>query len=59
MKFFEFIFLKRRLEHDKDTVIKNLERAKKRDNPMWLVLFPEGTGNINCYKMYKYINFLL
>lgn len=43
MKFFEFIFLKRRLEHDKDTVIKNLERAKKRDNPMWLVLFPEGT----------------
>ncbi|KAG1150790.1 hypothetical protein G6F37_003324 [Rhizopus arrhizus] len=32
-----------RLEHDKDTVIKNLERAKKRDNPMWLVLFPEGT----------------
>ncbi|CAO3681174.1 unnamed protein product [Rhizopus stolonifer] len=30
-------------EHDKDTVVKNLERSKKRDGPMWLVLFPEGT----------------
>lgn len=43
MKFFEFIFLKRRLEHDKDNIIQNLETSKKRGRPMWLVLFPEGT----------------
>lgn len=45
MKFFEFIFLKRRLENDKDNIIQNLETSKKRGRPMWLVLFPEGTGN--------------
>lgn len=44
MKFFEFIFLKRKLEHDKDNIINNLQTAKKRGRPMWLVLFPEGTG---------------
>jgi 1-acyl-sn-glycerol-3-phosphate acyltransferase len=44
MKFFEFIFLKRRLEHDKDNITQNLETSKKRGRPMWLVLFPEGTG---------------
>ncbi|KAI8646247.1 acyltransferase-domain-containing protein [Parasitella parasitica] len=43
MKFFEFIFLKRKLEHDKDNIVKNLETAKKRGRPLWLVLFPEGT----------------
>jgi hypothetical protein len=44
MKFFEFIFLKRKLEQDKDNIIYNLQMAKKRGRPMWLVLFPEGTG---------------
>ncbi|KAI9482676.1 MAG: acyltransferase-domain-containing protein [Benjaminiella poitrasii] len=43
MKFFEFIFLKRRLEHDKDNIINNLLKAKQRNRPLWLVLFPEGT----------------
>ncbi|CEI89631.1 hypothetical protein RMCBS344292_03982 [Rhizopus microsporus] len=32
-----------KLESDKDTVINNLERARKRNMPMWLMLFPEGT----------------
>lgn len=44
MKFFEFIFLKRKLEHDKDNIVNNLEIARKRGRPLWLVLFPEGTG---------------
>ncbi|GAA5807366.1 hypothetical protein MFLAVUS_000725 [Mucor flavus] len=43
MKFFEFIFLKRKLEHDKDNIIHNLQVSKNRGRPMWLVLFPEGT----------------
>ncbi|KAI8978943.1 acyltransferase-domain-containing protein [Pilobolus umbonatus] len=43
MKFFEFIFLKRKLEQDKDTIIENLKTSKIRNRPMWLVLFPEGT----------------
>ncbi|KAF1804523.1 acyltransferase-domain-containing protein [Mucor lusitanicus] len=43
MKFFEFIFLKRKLEHDKDNIVNNLEIARKRGRPLWLVLFPEGT----------------
>ncbi|KAI8981790.1 acyltransferase-domain-containing protein [Mycotypha africana] len=43
MKFFEFIFLKRRLEQDKDNILGMLNSAKSRNRPMWLVLFPEGT----------------
>lgn len=44
MKFFDFIFLKRKLAFDKDNIVNNLERAKKNHLPMWLLLFPEGTG---------------
>lgn len=44
MQFFDFIFLKRKLALDRDTIVSNLERSKKSDQPMWLVLFPEGTG---------------
>ncbi|OBZ83539.1 putative acyltransferase CST26 [Choanephora cucurbitarum] len=43
MKFFEFIFLKRKLEQDKDNIVNNLEKTKARNRPVWLVLFPEGT----------------
>ncbi|SAM01144.1 hypothetical protein [Absidia glauca] len=43
MQLFDFIFMKRKLLDDKNTIIKNLERSKKYDRPMWLVLFPEGT----------------
>ncbi|KAI7887625.1 uncharacterized protein EV154DRAFT_427102 [Mucor mucedo] len=31
------------LEQDKDNIIHNLQVSKKRNRPMWLVLFPEGT----------------
>lgn len=44
MQLFDFIFMKRKLLDDRNTIIKNLERSKKDDRPMWLVLFPEGTG---------------
>jgi hypothetical protein len=44
MRFFEFIFLKRKIEDDKDTIINNLKKSKELNRPMWLVLFPEGTG---------------
>ncbi|ORZ18990.1 acyltransferase-domain-containing protein [Absidia repens] len=43
MQLFDFIFMKRKLADDKNTIIKNLERSKVGDKPMWLVLFPEGT----------------
>ncbi|ORZ25901.1 acyltransferase-domain-containing protein [Absidia repens] len=43
MQLFDFIFMKRRLADDKDTIIQNLERSKTGGKPMWLVLFPEGT----------------
>jgi 1-acyl-sn-glycerol-3-phosphate acyltransferase len=49
MKFFDFIFLKRKLEFDKDNIINNLQRSKENKLPMWLVLFPEGTGK--CFKI--------
>ncbi|KAF7731457.1 hypothetical protein EC973_000265 [Apophysomyces ossiformis] len=43
MQFFEFIFLKRKLAADKDTIVSNLSRARKLMLPLWLVIFPEGT----------------
>ncbi|KAF9114304.1 hypothetical protein BGX27_011205 [Mortierella sp. AM989] len=43
MRFFDFILLKRNdFEHDKRAIQQNLERARK-DEPLWLVVFPEGT----------------
>jgi hypothetical protein len=44
MRFFDFIFLKRKLALDQENMTSNLERSKRNDQPMWLVLFPEGTG---------------
>ncbi|KAI9366650.1 hypothetical protein BD770DRAFT_417390 [Pilaira anomala] len=32
-----------KLALDQENIISNLERSKKSDQPMWLVLFPEGT----------------
>ncbi|KAI8098887.1 acyltransferase-domain-containing protein [Halteromyces radiatus] len=43
MQLFGFIFMKRRLIDDKDTIIQNLEKSKLTHQPMWLILFPEGT----------------
>jgi 1-acyl-sn-glycerol-3-phosphate acyltransferase len=44
MQMLDFIFLKRKLAEDEAIMINNLERAKKTNIPMWLLLFPEGTG---------------
>ncbi|KAI8145357.1 acyltransferase-domain-containing protein [Fennellomyces sp. T-0311] len=43
MQIFDFIFLKRKLALDRDTIVNNLERSKRFKIPMWLLLFPEGT----------------
>ncbi|ORX54408.1 acyltransferase-domain-containing protein [Hesseltinella vesiculosa] len=43
MRFFDFIFLQRKLADDQATIVNNLEQSKKDDTPLWLVLFPEGT----------------
>ncbi|KAI9021006.1 acyltransferase-domain-containing protein [Phycomyces nitens] len=43
MQYFDFIFLKRKLADDKDTIQDNLMRSKEVNLPMWLLLFPEGT----------------
>ncbi|KAF1797084.1 hypothetical protein FB192DRAFT_1291526 [Mucor lusitanicus] len=37
------VYGQRKLAMDKDNIITNLERSKKGDQPLWLVLFPEGT----------------
>lgn len=44
MQMLDFIFLKRKLAEDEAIMVNNLERAKKTNIPMWLLLFPEGTG---------------
>lgn len=43
MRMLDFIFLKRKLAEDQAIMVNNLERAKKTNIPMWLLLFPEGT----------------
>ena len=40
---FEYIFLSRKWQVDRPRIVNALTRAKKDDNPMWLLLFPEGT----------------
>ncbi|KAH6590226.1 hypothetical protein BASA50_009488 [Batrachochytrium salamandrivorans] len=47
MSFFEFIFLKRKLAADRQTIVKLMERQKADAPklPMMLVIFPEGTLN--------------
>lgn len=43
MRFFDFIFLKRNdWAHDRRAIEENLGRVKEKD-PLWLVVFPEGT----------------
>ncbi|KAI9484912.1 acyltransferase-domain-containing protein [Zychaea mexicana] len=43
MTIVDFIFLKRKLAVDKETIVNNLERSKRHKIPTWLLLFPEGT----------------
>ena len=44
MQFYNFIFLSRKWEADKDQFKKHLGRLKNPNDPMWLLIFPEGTN---------------
>ncbi|KAI1625662.1 acyltransferase [Exophiala viscosa] len=44
MQFNQFIFLKRNWEQDRPNMASALQRLNKPEDPMWLLLFPEGTN---------------
>ena len=44
MQFSQFIFLKRNWEQDKPHMASHLQRLNKSTDPMWLMIFPEGTN---------------
>jgi len=44
MQFSQFIFLKRKWEQDKPRLAAHLQKFNKPKDPMWLMLFPEGTN---------------
>lgn len=44
MQLSQFIFLKRKWEHDKPNMAMALQKLNKVTDPMWLLLFPEGTN---------------
>ena len=44
MQFSQFIFLKRNWEKDKVNLATHLAKLNKLAEPMWLMLFPEGTN---------------
>lgn len=44
MQFNQFIFLKRKWEKDKPSMASALQKLNKPTDPMWLLLFPEGTN---------------
>lgn len=43
-QFYNFIFLARNWEEDKQRFKKHLSKLNKPDHPMWLIIFPEGTN---------------
>jgi hypothetical protein len=43
-QFYNFIFLSRNWEDDQRTFKKHLSQLNKPNNPMWLIIFPEGTN---------------
>ncbi|KAF0439676.1 acyltransferase-domain-containing protein [Gigaspora margarita] len=43
MQFFDFIFLKRSWASDQGTLNKKLNEIANSEDPMWLLIFPEGT----------------
>lgn len=47
MQFAQFIFLKRKWEQDKPNLAVHMQRFNNKD-PMWLMLFPEGTNLASC-----------
>ena len=44
MQFSQFIFLKRNWEADKDRLAAHLQKLDNPADPMWLLIFPEGTN---------------
>ncbi|KAL9620159.1 MAG: hypothetical protein Q9160_005274 [Pyrenula sp. 1 TL-2023] len=44
MQFCQFIFLKRNWEKDKGNLSLHMRKLNKPSDPMWLLLFPEGTN---------------
>ena len=44
MQFSQFIFLKRKWEQDKPRMAAHLQKFNNRKDPMWLMIFPEGTN---------------
>lgn len=44
MQFSQFIFLKRKWEQDKPRMAAHLQKFNNPKDPMWLMLFPEGTN---------------
>lgn len=44
MQFAQFIFLKRKWEQDKPRMAAHLQKFNKPKDPMWLMMFPEGTN---------------
>ncbi|RHZ70593.1 hypothetical protein Glove_269g38 [Diversispora epigaea] len=43
MQFFKFIFLKRSWDADKNVLTKTMNRLADSKEPLWLLIFPEGT----------------
>ncbi|TKA78100.1 hypothetical protein B0A49_07000 [Cryomyces minteri] len=43
-QFYNFIFLKRNWEKDKPNFQKHLQKLNRPSDPMWLLIFPEGTN---------------
>ncbi|ORY01033.1 acyltransferase-domain-containing protein [Clohesyomyces aquaticus] len=43
-QFYNFIFLSRKWEEDQRTFKKHLSQLNKPNDPMWLIIFPEGTN---------------
>lgn len=43
-QFYNFIFLSRHWEQDQRTFKKHLDKLNKPNDPMWLIIFPEGTN---------------
>ena len=48
MQMSQFIFLKRNWEQDKDNLSKHMQKLNNPNDPMWLILFPEGTNLADC-----------
>jgi 1-acyl-sn-glycerol-3-phosphate acyltransferase len=44
MQFYNFIFLSRKWEQDRYKFKQHLDHLKNPDDPMWLLIFPEGTN---------------